>query len=39
MTFRDHESNGLTFDKDSVKVYVDDKQITDPTTYEVVTGH
>ena len=39
MTFHDHESNGLTFDKDSVKVYVDDKQITDPTTYEVVTGH
>lgn len=39
MTFHDHESNGLTFDKDSVKVYVDSKQITDPTTYEVVTGH
>lgn len=39
MTFHDHESEGLTFDKDSVKVYVDGKQITDPTTYEVVTEH
>ncbi len=39
MTFHDHESKGLTFDKDSVKVYVDGKQITDPTTYEVVTEH
>ena len=39
MTFHDYESKGLTFDKDSVKVYVDGKQITDPTTYEVVTGH
>ena len=39
MTFHDHESKGLTFDKDSVKVYVDSKQITDPTTYEVVTEH
>lgn len=39
MTFHDHESKGLTFDKDSVKVYVDSKQITDPKTYEVVTEH
>ncbi len=39
MTFHDHESKGLTFDKNSVKVYVDGKQITDSTTYEVVNEH
>lgn len=39
MTFHDHESKGLTFDKNSVKVYVDGTQITDPSTYEVVTEH
>ena len=39
MTFHDHESRGLTFDKDSIKVYVDGKQITNPKKYEVVTEH
>ena len=39
MTFHDHESEGLTFDKDSVKVYVDGTLITDTTKYEVVTEH
>ena len=39
MTFHDHESKGLTFDKNSVKVYVDGTQITDLSTYEVVTEH
>lgn len=37
MTFHDHESKGLTFNKDSVKVYVDGKQVTDTSKYEVVT--
>lgn len=37
MTFHDHESEGLTFDKDSVKVFVDKKEVTDKTKYEVVT--
>lgn len=37
MTFHDHESTGLTFNKDSVKVYVDGKQVTDTSKYEVVT--
>lgn len=37
MTFHDHESKGLTFNKDSVKVYVDSKQVTDTSKYEVVT--
>lgn len=37
MTFHDHESKGLTFDKDSVKVFVDKKEVTDKTKYEVVT--
>ena len=39
MTFHDHESEGLTFDKDSVKVYVDGQPITDTTKYQVVTEH
>lgn len=39
MTFHDHESKGLTFDKDSVKVYVDGQPITDTTKYQVVTEH
>lgn len=34
--FHDQESEGLTFNKDSVKVYVDGKQIT--TGYEVTTS-
>ena len=34
-TFHDKESKGLTFNKDSVKVYVDEKEVT--TGYEVVT--
>lgn len=37
MTFHDHESTGLTFNKDSVKVYVDGNQVTDTSKYEVVT--
>lgn len=37
MTFHDHESKGLTFDKDSVKVYVGGNLVTDKNTYEVVT--
>lgn len=37
MTFHDHESKGLTFNKDSVKVYVDGKQVTNTSKYEVVT--
>lgn len=37
MTFHDHESKGLTFNKDSVKVYVDGKQVADTSKYEVVT--
>lgn len=37
MTFHDHESRGLTFDKDSVKVYVDGNLVADRTKYEVVT--
>lgn len=39
MTFHDNESKGLTFDKDSVKVYVDSQPITDTTKYQVVTEH
>ena len=39
MTFHDYESKGLTFDKDSVKVYVDSQPITDTTKYQVVTEH
>ncbi len=39
MTFHDHESEGLTFDKDSVKVSVDGQPITDTTKYQVVTEH
>lgn len=37
MTFHDHESKGLTFDKDSVKVFVDGTEVTDKSKYEVVT--
>lgn len=37
MTFHDHESIGLTFDKDSVKVFVDGTEVTDKSKYEVVT--
>ena len=37
MTFHDHQSNGLTFDEDSVKVYVNGKLVADKTKYEVVT--
>lgn len=37
MTFHDHESQGLTFNKDSVKVFVDSKEVTDTSKYEVVT--
>lgn len=39
MTFHDHESKGLTFDKDSVKVCVDGQPIKDTTKYQVVTEH
>lgn len=37
MTFHDHESKGLTFNKDSVKVYVNGNLVEDTTKYEVVT--
>lgn len=37
MTFHDKESKGLTFDKDSVKVYVNGKIVEDTNKYEVVT--
>ena len=33
--FHDKEEKGLTFNKDSVKVYVDDKEITGNTNYTV----
>lgn len=36
LTFHDKEAAGLTFNKDSVKVYVDDEEIT--TGFEVVTN-
>lgn len=32
-----YSKKGLTFNKDSVKVFVDDKEITDTTQYRVVT--
>lgn len=37
LKFHDKEEKGLTFNKDSVKVFVDDKEITDTTQYRVVT--
>ncbi|MGM9939139.1 MAG: isopeptide-forming domain-containing fimbrial protein [Catenibacterium mitsuokai] len=37
MTFHDHESTGLTFKQNSVKVYVDGNLVEDTTKYEVVT--
>lgn len=37
MTFHDHESTGLTFEKDSVKVYVNGKLVADKAKYDVVT--
>ena len=37
MTFHDHESQGLSFKKESVKVYVDGKIVNDTSKYEVVT--
>lgn len=37
MTFHDHQSAGLTFNKDSVKVYVNGNRVEDTTKYEVVT--
>lgn len=37
MTFHDKESKGLTFDKNSVKVYVNSKIVEDTKKYEVVT--
>lgn len=37
MTFHDKQSKGLTFDKDSVKVYVNSNLVEDKTKYEVVT--
>lgn len=37
MTFHDHESTGLTFEKDSVKVYVNGKLVADKNKYDVVT--
>lgn len=38
LKFHDKEETGLTFNKDSVKVFVDDKEITDKTKYRVVTA-
>ena len=37
LKFHDKEEQGLTFNKNSVKVYVDDTEITDKTKYRVVT--
>ncbi|MGO5180980.1 isopeptide-forming domain-containing fimbrial protein [Catenibacterium mitsuokai] len=37
MTFHDRQSNGLTFDEASVKVYVNGNLVADRTKYEVVT--
>lgn len=37
MTFHDQESTGLTFEKDSVKVYVNGKLVADKNKYDVVT--
>lgn len=39
LKFHDKEETGLTFNKDSVKVFVDDKEITDKTKYRVVTDN
>lgn len=38
LKFHDKAENGLTFNKDSVKVFVDDKEITDTSKYRVVTA-
>lgn len=37
MTFHDRQSNGLTFDEASVKVYVNGNLVANTTKYEVVT--
>lgn len=37
LKFHDKEEKGLTFNKDSVKVYVDNKEIKDTSKYRVVT--
>ena len=37
LKFHDIEEQGLTFDQNSVKVYVDDTEITDKSKYRVVT--
>lgn len=38
LKFHDKAENGLTFNKDSVKVFVDDKEITDTSKYRVETA-
>lgn len=38
LKFHDKEETGLTFNKDSVKVFVGDKEITDKSKYRVVTA-
>ena len=38
LKFHDKEETGLTFNKNSVKVFVDDKEITDTSKYRVVTA-
>lgn len=38
LKFHDKEETGLTFNKDSVKVFVDDEEITDKSKYRVDTA-
>lgn len=39
LKFHDEAEKGLTFNKDSVRVYVDDREITDRSKYRVVTDN